>query len=98
MPSSPPGDRPHRVVALAQPPQSTFELAIAAEVFGVRRPGLPAHYTFQVCAEHPGGVPTLAGYELAVTAGLPALAEADTIVVPGRRPPGTPDSPPPPPS
>jgi AraC family transcriptional activator FtrA len=74
---------PHRVVALASPPQSTFELACAAEVFGISRPGLPARYEFEVCAERPGGVPTLAGYDIAVGAGLASLAAADTIVVPG---------------
>ncbi|MEV0590677.1 helix-turn-helix domain-containing protein [Nonomuraea cavernae] len=73
----------HRVVALALPPQSTFELACAAEVFGVRRPGLPDHYDFQVCAERPGAVPTLAGYDMAVTSGLAALDHAGTVVIPG---------------
>ncbi|NUR24441.1 MAG: helix-turn-helix domain-containing protein [Catenulispora sp.] len=73
----------HRVVSLVLPPQSTFELACAAEVFGVRRPGLPARYSFQVCAEQPGAVPTLAGYDMAVSEGLPALQGADTVVIPG---------------
>ncbi|MER5321013.1 helix-turn-helix domain-containing protein [Streptosporangium roseum] len=73
----------HRVVALVLPPQSTFELACAAEVFGVSRPGLPARYDFEVCAERRGSVPTLAGYHMAVDQGLPALAAADTVVIPG---------------
>ncbi|MDF5757507.1 helix-turn-helix domain-containing protein [Spongiactinospora sp. TRM90649] len=73
----------HRVVALVMPPQSTFELACAAEAFGVRRPGLPARYDFRVCAERPGAVPTLAGYDMAVTEGLTALRTADTVVIPG---------------
>jgi AraC family transcriptional activator FtrA len=47
----------HRVVALVLPPQSTFELACAAEVFGMRRSGLPDRYEFGVCAERPGAVP-----------------------------------------
>ncbi|MFI6180059.1 helix-turn-helix domain-containing protein [Nonomuraea sp. NPDC051191] len=72
-----------RVVALVLPPQSTFELACAAEVFGVRRPGLPSRYAFQVCAERPGVVPTLAGYDMAVGEGLSALEAADTVVIPG---------------
>ncbi len=35
---------------------------------GVRRarPGLPTRYEFTVCAERPGAVPTLAGYDMAV--------------------------------
>ncbi|MEU5673404.1 helix-turn-helix domain-containing protein [Micromonospora sp. NPDC047753] len=73
----------HRVVALVLPPQSTFELACVAEVFGVRRPGLPVNYRFDVCAEQPGMVPTLAGYDMAVTSGLHALETADTVVIPG---------------
>src|SRR4051794_2717899 len=73
----------HRVAALVLPPQSTFELACAAEVFGVRRPGLPGRYEFVVCAERPGAVPTLAGYDMLVSEALTALDAADTVVVPG---------------
>ncbi|NUR89639.1 MAG: helix-turn-helix domain-containing protein [Nonomuraea sp.] len=73
----------HRVVALVQAPQSTFELACAAEVFGMSRPGLPARYAFGTCAERPGAVPTLAGYDMLVTRDLSALREADTVVIPG---------------
>lgn len=73
----------HRVVALVLPPQSTFELACAAEVFGVRRPGLPSRYRFTVCAQRPGAVPTLAGYDMLVGEGLTALDAADTVIVPG---------------
>ncbi|GHJ52992.1 AraC family transcriptional regulator [Nonomuraea sp. TT08I-71] len=83
----------HRVVAVVLPPQSTFELACAAEVFGVQRPGLPALYRFEVCAEQPGSVPTIAGYEMAVTRGLPALDTADTVVIPGWQRRQTPASP-----
>lgn len=79
-----------RVVALVLPPQSTFELACAAEVFGVRRPALPAHYEFTVCAAQPGPVPTLAGYDMVVTEGLAALETAGTVVIPGWQRPETP--------
>ncbi|GIJ13299.1 hypothetical protein ACFFMR_03860 [Micromonospora andamanensis] len=41
----------HRVVDLVLPPQATFELACAAEVFGVQQPGLPTLYQFEVCTE-----------------------------------------------
>ncbi|MEV4009152.1 helix-turn-helix domain-containing protein [Nonomuraea angiospora] len=83
----------HRVVALVMAPQSTFELACAAEVFGVGRPGLPARYAFTVCAERPGPVPTLAGYDMLVSEGLRALDAADTVVVPGWQRPDGPASP-----
>jgi AraC family transcriptional activator FtrA len=73
----------HRVVALVSPPQSTFELGCAAEVFGIERRGLPTRYTFGVCTEHPGPVTTRAGYAMLVVDGLDALDRADTVVVPG---------------
>ncbi|WP_228718709.1 helix-turn-helix domain-containing protein [Kitasatospora acidiphila] len=71
------------MVALVRPPQSTFELACAAEVFGLERPGVPARYAFSVCTEQPGPVATLAGYEMLVAEGLDALRRADTVIVPG---------------
>ncbi|GAA3467513.1 helix-turn-helix domain-containing protein [Nonomuraea roseola] len=83
----------HRVVALVLPPQSSFELACAAEVFGVGRPGLPSRYAFGVCAERPGSVPTLAGYDMTVGEGLEALEAADTVVIPGWQRPEEPASP-----
>ncbi|MGW1195545.1 GlxA family transcriptional regulator [Streptomyces sp. NPDC002536] len=83
----------HRVVALVRSPQSTFELACAAQVFGIERHGLPARYTFGVCTEHPGPVTTLAGYDMLVTDGLDALGRADTVVVPGWLPVREPPSP-----
>ncbi|MFI5643299.1 GlxA family transcriptional regulator [Kitasatospora sp. NPDC051705] len=73
----------HRVVALLQPPQPTFPLACASEVFGDHGPAVPARYAFEVCTEHPGPVRTEAGYDLVVTAGLEALERADTVLVPG---------------
>ncbi|MFF4402964.1 GlxA family transcriptional regulator [Streptomyces sp. NPDC001404] len=83
----------HRVVALVRSPQSTFELACAAQVFGIERRGLPARYTFGVCTEHPGPVATPAGYDMLVTDGLDALGRADTVVVPGWMPVQEPPSP-----
>ncbi|MFC5823611.1 GlxA family transcriptional regulator [Nonomuraea insulae] len=83
----------HRVVALIRPPQSTFELACAAQVFGIERPGLPTRYTFSVCTERPGPVATHAGYDMLVTDGLDALDRADTVVVPGWLPTAEPPSP-----
>ncbi|WP_280274534.1 GlxA family transcriptional regulator [Nocardia wallacei] len=84
--------RRHRVVALVNPPQSPFELGCAAEVFGTVRPDVPDHYDFRVCAERPGPVRTTVGYAMLVDAGLSALREADTVIVPGWQPPTTPAS------
>ncbi|MCW6006245.1 helix-turn-helix domain-containing protein [Micromonospora sp. CPCC 205371] len=80
----------HRVVAVVTPPQSPFELACASEVFGTVPQDASPRYSFQVCAERPGPVPTSAGYAMLVEAGLAALREADTVVVPGWQPPGAP--------
>ncbi|MFE0644060.1 GlxA family transcriptional regulator [Streptomyces sp. NPDC058877] len=77
----------HRVVALLTPPQSPFELACASEVFGTAPPDAPPRYDFRVCTERPGPLSTGAGYTLLVEAGLSALQEADTVVVPGWQPP-----------
>ncbi|GEC10603.1 AraC family transcriptional regulator [Streptomyces spinoverrucosus] len=81
---------PHRVVALLTPPQSPFELACASEVFDTAPQDGPPRYSFRVCAERPGPLPTTAGYAMLVEAGLAALREADTVVVPGWQPPGAP--------
>ncbi|UED82841.1 helix-turn-helix domain-containing protein [Streptomyces profundus] len=78
----------HRVVALLNEPQSPFELACAAEVFGVERPGLTPHYAFSVCASRPGPLRATVGPALVVEHGLDALREADTVVVPGWHPVG----------
>jgi AraC family transcriptional regulator, transcriptional activator FtrA len=80
----------HQVVALLNPPQSPFEFACAAEVFGTVRPDVPSHYDFRVCAEHPGPLPTTVGYTILVDAGLVALRQADTVIIPGWQPPDTP--------
>jgi AraC family transcriptional activator FtrA len=80
----------HRVVALLSPPQSPFELACAAEVFGTVPQDVPARYSFRICAERPGPLRTTVGYAMLVDAGLAALREADTVIVPGWQPPGAP--------
>lgn len=68
---------------LAVPPQSPFELASVAQVFGVAHPGVPARYAFAVCAETPGAVPALGGCPLSVEHGLDLLDGADTVIVAG---------------
>lgn len=77
------------MVALLNPPQSPFEVACAAEVFGTVRHDVPAHYNFRICAERPGPMRTTVGYTMLVDAGLAALREADTVIVPGWQPPST---------
>ncbi|MFB9248112.1 helix-turn-helix domain-containing protein [Sphaerisporangium melleum] len=83
----------HRVMALVRPRQSTFELACAAQVFGIERPELPTRYAFGVCTERPGQVATRAGYDMLVADGLDALDRADTVIIPGWPPTEEPPSP-----
>lgn len=73
----------HRVVVLATPPQSLFELSCAVEAFGLDRPGLPNPYDFRVCTERPGVVASPGGFGLHVEHGLDALEDAETVVVAG---------------
>lgn len=74
----------HRVVALALPEVVAFDLSIPAQVFGHAEER--GRYTFTVCAERPGEVPSTTGFSIAVEHGLAALDEADTVVVPGFMP------------
>lgn len=74
----------HHVVALALPRVVAFDLAIPAQIFG--DPGAPAGYRFTLCAPVPGPVATTTGFDLVAPRGLEALAEADTVVVPGYLP------------
>jgi transcriptional regulator GlxA family with amidase domain len=71
----------HRIVALAVPEVVAFDLSVPAQVFGHRDE--QDRYEFTVAAQRPGPVPTTTGFTIAATAGLEALAEADTVVVPG---------------
>jgi AraC family transcriptional activator FtrA len=82
---SPSPEGTHRVVALAYDGLSPFELSIAVETFGLQRPELGAAwwYEFSVCAERPGPVRTLGGFDLVAREGLEAMATADTVIVPG---------------
>ncbi|RKS09292.1 AraC family transcriptional regulator with amidase-like domain [Nocardiopsis sp. Huas11] len=81
------------MVTLLGPPQSPFELACASEVFGTVLPDLPSRYDFRICTEHPGALATTIGYTMLVEAGLEALEDADTVIVPGWQGYGTPVAP-----
>ena len=78
----------HNVVALALPDVVAFDLAIPAQVFGHTEER--DRYAFTVCARRAGSVPTSTGFSIEATAGLSALAAADTIFVPGYQPPKDP--------
>jgi transcriptional regulator GlxA family with amidase domain len=69
----------HNVVALALPPVVAFDLSVPAQVFG----RYESPYTFAACGPQPGLVQTTTGFSVHVDRGLDALAEADTVLVPG---------------
>ena len=71
----------HTVAVLALPRAVAFDLAIPAQVFG--HPSERERYALQVCATDAGPVPTTTGFDVVAPHGLEALAQADTVLVPG---------------
>jgi transcriptional regulator GlxA family with amidase domain len=67
---------PHRIAVLALPDVVVFDLATPFQLLG-------RHYEMTLCATEPGPVQSTSGFPLVASHGLDALAEADTIVVPG---------------
>lgn len=78
-----PSPGPHRVVALVAQNQELYPVTSASAVFGNHGPGIPQHYSFSLCAEHPGSLPTTLGVPIQVDGGLDALDGADTVVIAG---------------
>ena len=78
----------HTVVALVLPDVVASDLSIPAQIFGHRDER--DRYEFIVCAEHAGPVPSTTGFNVEATAGLEALAAADTVIIPGYWPPKNP--------
>ncbi|WGS49254.1 helix-turn-helix domain-containing protein [Paraburkholderia sp. D15] len=78
----------HVVAVIAFDRISPFHLSVPCVVFGEDRGagGLP-EFDFRVCAAEPGTLTTTAGFSIAVTHGLDALDDADTIIVPSWRDP-----------
>ena len=75
-----------RVVALAYDRLCTFEFGIVVEVFALPRPELSVEwYKFSVCSIEPGPLRAMGGLILQSQAGLRALRQAGTIVIPGWR-------------
>ena len=82
-------DTPRHIVAVVAFDRiSPFHLSVPCVVFGEDRSGggLP-DFDFRVCAAETGALTTTAGFSIAVTHGLEALADAHTIIVPSWRDP-----------
>jgi len=74
--------RSHVVAVLAYDGVSTFELGIAAEMFGLSEAGR-SRYRVVICADRPRKQLAANGVRIVADAGLEALAHAGTIIVPG---------------
>jgi transcriptional regulator GlxA family with amidase domain len=72
----------HHVAVLALPDVVAFDLSTPAQIFGNE----PGRYAFTACGVRVGSVRTTTGFAVDVPRGLDALAEADTVLVPGLRP------------
>ena len=72
----------HHVTVLALSDVVAFDLSTPAQVFGNE----PGRYAFTACGIRAGRVPSTTGFAIDVPRGLDALAEADTVLVPGLRP------------
>ena len=70
--------RPHRVAVLVLPGVIPLELGIVTEVFG-RDP----HYDVTVCAQSRTSTVSGSGFTINASAGIQALDQAETVIVPG---------------
>lgn len=75
----------HKVAVIVDEGSNPFELGVATELFGLRRPELNrAWYDFTLCAAAPA-VQVHAGlFTMSGLAGLVAVDDADTVIVPNR--------------
>jgi AraC family transcriptional activator FtrA len=74
------------VAVLAYDGLCTFEFGVAYEVFGLPRPEMGAGwYRYRLVAGEEGRLRVAGGLMVEADAGLPLLAEADLVIVPGWR-------------
>src|SRR4051794_36793094 len=86
--------RLHRVVALVDDASNPFELACMIEVLGNDRPELGRRlYDFRLCARSRRVTMRENHFVMSGIAGLSAIAEADTVIVPNRPDTGRPHHP-----
>lgn len=80
----------HRVVVIVDEGSNPFELGVATELFGLRRPEIPVPwYDFALCAAVPSLRMHHGFFTLSEVAGLDAADSADTLIVPNRPDPET---------
>jgi AraC family transcriptional regulator, transcriptional activator FtrA len=89
-----PQDFSHRVAVLVDEGSNPFEMSVATELFGLRRPELGRPwYDFTLCAAQPVVRMHLGLFTLSGVAGLAAADAADTLIVPNRPDPLAPAGP-----
>jgi AraC family transcriptional activator FtrA len=89
-----PQESSHRVAVLVDDGSNPFELGVATELFGLRRPELGRPwYDFTLCAAEPSVRMHLGLFTLSGVAGLDAADAADTLIVPNRPDPLAPAGP-----
>ncbi|MBE1501478.1 AraC family transcriptional activator FtrA [Amycolatopsis lexingtonensis] len=75
----------HRVVAIVTEESNPFEMGVATELFGVRRPELDRPwYDFTLCSATPDVRMNRGMFTLSGVAGLEAAETADTLIAPAR--------------
>ncbi|MFE0023267.1 helix-turn-helix domain-containing protein [Amycolatopsis sp. NPDC059021] len=87
-------DSSHAVAVLVDEGSNPFELGVATELFGLRRPELGRPwYDFTLCSATPSVRMHLGMFTLSGVAGLDAAEAADTLIVPNRPDPQVPPNP-----
>lgn len=77
--------RPHRVTVIVDNGSNPFELGVATELFGLRRPEIDVPwYDFTLSAALPAVRMHAGMFTLSDVAGLDAVDGADTVIVPNR--------------
>ncbi|MEE2037036.1 helix-turn-helix domain-containing protein [Nocardiopsis sp. CT-R113] len=89
-----PQESSHRVALLVDEGSNPFEMSVATELFGLRRPELDRPwYDLTVCSAVPDVRVHLGMFTLTGMAGLEAAENADTVIVPNRPDPWVPPRP-----
>jgi AraC family transcriptional activator FtrA len=89
-----PKESSHRVAVIVDHGSNPFELGVATELFGLRRPELDREwYTLSLCTPDPAVRMHSGFFTLTGVAGLDEVDRADTVIVPNRPDPEVPPSP-----
>ena len=75
-----------KIALLAIPGVAPFEFGVICEVFGIDRSDTGApNFELKIVTADPGPVPTSLGYDMVISTGLEAAADADLIAVPAHK-------------